>query len=80
MSTDKPHHSDFNPPIHRNPYPEGAEHGMFVFLRIGINRSGIDSGNVDFALNSLAFDQMSPARKAETVETLKALVRKFETE
>ena len=66
----------------RNSYPEGSDHssGLYVFLKIGIARSGIDSGNVDYALNCLAFDQMTPARKAETVETLKLLVEKFETE
>jgi hypothetical protein len=61
-----------------NPWPNGAEHGMYRILSIGINRSGQDSGAIDYSINTAAVRRMVETGRMDelmrTIEELKGSV------
>lgn len=60
-----------------SPWPDGPDRslGLFPIVTIGYSTKDRD---IDFAINSAADDDMTPAYRALMVETLQALVRHFE--
>lgn len=61
---------------HENPWPNGAssEDGMYRILSIGINRSGIDAGEIDYSINVGAVDRLTQTgRVGQLIEMIDAL-------
>ena len=75
--------SDHDPSVaveeEQNPWPNGAEHGLYTILTVGINKSGHGAGEIDFAINTCAVARMvKRGRKAELLKTLGAVLQSVE--
>ena len=62
-----------------NPWPSGYNHhGQLEIATIGINRSGIDAGNIDFCINTAAVERMiRNGRGKELIEITEAMLASF---
>lgn len=58
-----------------SPWPNGPTNGLFPIITIGYEEDGL--GEIDFARNHSAHEQMSPEMRKIMYHTLKALMKDY---